>query len=68
MMKRHPQSPLTKTIVVLSEHNAKRILNQALANVQKKCLEVYANLHTYNEICIHLHKTCNTKNICFKGV
>ena len=32
----YPQSPLTKDLVVLSEHNAKRILNQALANVQKK--------------------------------
>ena len=33
--KTYPQSPLTKALVVLSEHNAKRILNQALANVQK---------------------------------
>ena len=53
--KTYPQSPLTKALVVLSEHNAKRILNQALANVQKKCLEVYANVRIFNEIMPHLH-------------
>ena len=53
--KTYPQSPLSRPIVVLCEHNAKGILNLALSNVQENCIKVYANSRIFNEIMPHLH-------------
>ena len=48
--KTYPQSPLSRPIVVLCEHNAKGILNLALSNVQENCTKVYANLRIFNTL------------------